>query len=224
VTMADRPELVRTEEGLALEWDGMTLRGDLTALIPRIRPDRLNGELIVKAAKYEKLYGGGTVTVLDATAGLGEDSFLLAAKGFNVLMYERDELIFRLLEDSLRRAADDPLTCEAASRIKAVCGDSIDAMREIASRGDPGSSPDVIYLDPMFPARKKSGLIKKKFQILQQLESPEAGDSLIRAAVDAGPRRIIVKRPAGAKPLGGVSPSYSVKGGIIRYDCIILRP
>ena len=224
--MDEKPVLKRTEEGLALSWNGMELRGDLKALLPRTGPGRLRGEMIVKAAKYDRLYKGDELTVLDATAGLGEDAFLLAAAGFRVLMYERDPLIFSLLEDSLNRAFSDPLTSEIAGRMEAVHGDSVQAMIEMSWDSRNGQkTPDIIYLDPMFPARTKSGLIKKKFQILQQLEAPETdGLALINAAIGASPRRIIVKRPVKAAYLGDVRPNYSINGDVIRYDCIIIRP
>ena len=222
--MEERPELIRTDKGLALLWDGMTLRGDFSEMLPRVRPSRLRSELLVKAARYGKLAGDRRPRVLDAAAGLGEDAFLLAAAGFDVLMYERDEMIFALLEDAVKRALGDPETCEAASRMTALKGDSRDAMNDLSLDVNADLRPDIIYLDPMFPARKKSGLIKKKFQILQRLEAPEEGDSLIQAALSACPRRIIVKRPAKAPYLGGIKPGYSIKGDVIRYDCIVLRP
>ena len=83
--------------------------------------------------------------------------------------------------------------------------------------------PDVIYLDPMFPERQKSGLIKKKFQLLQQLERPcEDEGVLVHAAYDAGPRKIVIKRPLKAVSLADIKPSYSIKGKSIRYDCIVI--
>lgn len=222
----ERPYLTSTDWGLALKWEGMELIADFGALLQRTSPGRLGSELLVKAAKHDKLFRGKELTALDATAGLGEDSFLLAAAGFRVSMYERDPMIFALLEDALRRAGSDPDTAPIASRMTAVPGDSIEYMKKLAEGiSDAEGPPDIIYLDPMFPARKKSGLIKKKFQILQQLEAPETdGEALIKAAIDASPRRIIVKRPAKAPGLGGVRADYSIKGDVIRYDCIILRP
>lgn len=83
--------------------------------------------------------------------------------------------------------------------------------------------PDVVVLDPMFPKRQKSGLIKKKFQLLQQLEQPCAEeDALLQAAISCGPRRIVIKRPLKGPYLAGVKPSYSIKGKSVRYDCIVL--
>ena len=76
----------------------------------------------------------------------------------------------------------------------------------------------------MFPARRKSGLITKKLQMLQMLENPCADESaLLAAAVRANPRRIVIKRPLKGPFLAGIKPVYSIKGKAIRYDCIVVR-
>jgi 16S rRNA (guanine1516-N2)-methyltransferase len=83
--------------------------------------------------------------------------------------------------------------------------------------------PDVIYLDPMFPSRQKSALVKKKFQMLQQLEQPcEEGDKFLQAAIACKPRKIVVKRPLKGEFLGNRKPDYSINGKTIRYDCIVI--
>ena len=83
--------------------------------------------------------------------------------------------------------------------------------------------PDIILLDPMFPERQKSGLVKKKFQLLQKLESPAQDEkALLTAAMKVAPRKIIIKRPAKAPYLAGVKPSYSLQGSVIRIDCVVI--
>ena len=82
---------------------------------------------------------------------------------------------------------------------------------------------DVIYLDPMFPARQKSSLINKKLQLIQKLEPPCFGEKdLFDAAIRANPDKIIVKRPLKSECLAGREPSYTLKGKAIRYDCYVL--
>ena len=94
--------------------------------------------------------------------------------------------------------------------------------REESPASAPDQSPDLVYLDPMFPARRKSGLVKKKFQLLHLLEPPcEDEEDLLDAALAARPRRIIVKRPLKGPYLGGLRPGYSISGKTIRYDCIV---
>ncbi len=207
-------ELKRTEEGLSLTDGELSVRGDFRILLPRVTKGRLAGELLVKAAKRNTF--GADATAIDATAGLGEDSFLLAAAGFSVRMYERDPVIAELLEDAIARGLRDPELSEIVSRMELVKADSIEGMRELSER------PDVILLDPMFPKRQKSALVKKKFQLIHGLEKPcENEEELFEAAVSAGPHRLIVKRPVKGPNLAGRKPDYSLSGKAIRYDCYI---
>ena len=210
------PKLIDTPEGLTLVAGALSLRGDFAAMKDRLKPNNLNGEMLVRAARVKSPVGEASVAV-DATAGLGEDSFLLAAAGFEVYLFERNETIAALLQDALTRALADPALAPVASRLHFTPGDSVAGLKALSLR------PDVVYLDPMFPTRQKSGLIKKKFQILQLLERPcDDEESLLQAALAAKPSKIVIKRPAKTPILGGVKPSYSIKGNSIRYDCIVL--
>lgn len=207
--------LVFEDDSLYLTDGEVRMRGDFSSMTDRIRYNNLTHELLVKAAKIKDCEG--QLTVLDATAGMGEDSLLLAAAGYRVIMYEYNEVIAALLEDSLRRAAADPQLEEIAARMETVHGDSIAAMREGKIQ------PDIVFLDPMFPKRKKSGLIKKKFQLIQQLEYPCSDEKeLLEAAIAAKPRRIIIKRPLKGPYLAGLKPDYSLPGKAIRYDCLTM--
>ena len=208
-------ELKNEDDGLVLTDGSMNLRCDFTHMIQRIKQGRLQSELIVRAAKIKGIEDD--LTAVDATAGFGEDSLLLAAAGFSVILYEYDPVIAALLRDGLRGAADIPELSEAVGRMELREENSITALQKL------NEPPDVIYLDPMFPERQKSGLIKKKFQLLQQLERPcEDEGALVHAAYDAGPRKIIIKRPLKAASLADIKPSYSIKGKSIRYDCIVI--
>ncbi len=210
------PRLERDGNGLFLTDGVLELRAGFSHLACRMRSGRLQGELVVRAAKVKGC--GRPLSALDATAGLGEDSFLLAAAGFTVDLYERDPTIAALLSDALGRASGDPVLCEAASRMRLHERDSIPAMRHL------DAPPDVVVLDPMFPARRKSAAVKKKFQLLQRLEAPcDGGDeeALLDAAFAAGPRKIVVKRPAKGAPLAGRKPDYSLSGKAVRYDCYL---
>jgi 16S rRNA (guanine1516-N2)-methyltransferase len=208
-------KLTRDEKGLALVGNGQTLRGDFTKMLPRIKRGNLESELLVKAAKIKGL--DGAVTVMDATAGLGEDSLLLAAAGFRVKLYERDKVIAALLYDALERAKDNPELASVVNKMELHEEDSLIAMSKLQE------APDVIYLDPMFPSRQKSALVKKKFQMLHQLESPcEEGEMFLAAAIAAKPRKIVIKRPLKGEFLGNKKPDYSLNGKTIRYDCIVI--
>lgn len=212
--------LERDEQGLALAGDGMTLRLDFREMADRLKPGRLQRELLVRASKVKRAQGDAPLAV-DATAGLGEDSLLLAAAGFKVRMFERNPVMAALLDDALRRAAADPQLAAIVARMKLDCGDSIAALERMGE-GE-GSSPSVIYLDPMFPARQKSAAVKKKFQLLHHLEAPcDDAEALLQAALSAHPRKVIIKRPPKGPWLADVKPSYSLAGKAVRYDVIAL--
>ncbi|OUO59575.1 class I SAM-dependent methyltransferase [Olsenella sp. An270] len=209
-------ELRHGDEGLELVGDGMVLRADFARMLPRLRPDRLARELLVRAARVR---GAESPTVVDATAGLGEDSLLLAAAGFTVTMFERDSAIAALLRDALERAADEPQLAGIVERMTLVEGDSVAGLRELSV------PPDVVFLDPMFPERTKSAAVKKKFQLLHHLERPcEDEEGLLAAALSARPRKVVVKRPPKGPWLAGVKPSHSLAGKAVRYDVIVLPP
>ena len=204
------------EGGLFLTDGKNSVRADFSHLIARMKKGVVDTELVVRAARFKK--GRNDLTVLDATAGFGEDSALLAAAGFSVTLYEKDAVIAALLEDAIKRAKETEELCGIASRMELICGDSISAMRSMKN------PPDVIYLDPMFPERKKSALIKKKFQLLQKLEMPcENEEELLDAAFEAAPRKIVVKRPAKGAFLAGKKPSYSIDGKAVRYDVFVTQ-
>lgn len=208
------------DEGLTLCGSGMELRGDLTRLLPRLRQGALQRELLIRAARVK---GVDEPFAIDATAGLGEDSLLLAAVGFEVTLYERDRVIAALLADALERAKNEPRLREAVGRMTLVEGDSVEALLAV-SQGE-GRVPDVVLLDPMFPERHKSASVKKKMQLFQQLESPCASEAeLVDAALVAGPRKVVIKRPAKGPHLAGVKPSYSIAGKAVRYDCLVPPP
>ncbi len=215
--------LQRDEEGIALTDGKMVLRGDFSSMKKRIRPDRLPHEMLVRAARLRD--ADGPLSAIDATAGLGEDSLLLAAAGFQVRMYEYNPVIAALLRDALRKAAQDPDLAEAASRMELIEADSIRALEELAEKQQKegfSSSPDLILLDPMFPAKQKHAFSKKKLQLFQKLETPcDAEEVLLQAAMHVQPRKIIIKRPLKGPYLAGVRPGYSIEGKTIRYDCLV---
>lgn len=198
--------------GISLMEGNLEMQGDLTHMIPRLRRNNLQREFLVKASRLK--HPGDSPVAIDATAGMGEDSVLLAAAGYTVYLYEHNPVIAALLKDSLRRASEVSELKEAVGRMHVREEDSIQGL----SKQD--ITPDLILLDPMFPERKKSGLIKKKFQLLQKLEKPCFDEeSLFEAAWNANPRKLVIKRPLKGPYLAGRKPDYSIPGRAIRYDC-----
>jgi 16S rRNA (guanine1516-N2)-methyltransferase len=183
-------------------------------MIPRLKHHNLTGELLVKAAKIKDT--DYPLKAIDATAGLGDDSILLAAAGFEVEMYERNPVIHALLADTIERAKQIPELAETVNRMHLHYGDSAEAMKQQTS------APDVILLDPMFPARQKNALVKKKLQMIQKLEMPCVDEGeLLLTAMALGPRKLIVKRPPKGPHLAGVKPDYSNEGKAVRFDCFV---
>lgn len=208
------PLLMFDDNGLFLMGDGLCVYGDFTKMLPRLKKANLSRELLVRTAKIKRTEE--IPSAIDATAGLGEDSLLLAAAGYSVTMYEYNPVIAVLLENALYRAAKLPELSEIVARMRLIEADCINALPRAESK------PSVVYLDPMFPRRQKSALVKKKFQLLHYLEQPCADEAaLLRAAIAASPEKIIIKRPVKAPFLAGIKPGYSISGDGIRFDCIV---
>ena len=208
-----------SRDGLSLMRDGMELRPDFAEMLPRIKQGALQREMLVKAARVK---GVEAPRAVDATAGLGEDSLLLAAAGFTVTLCEADPVIAALLEDALARASAHEVLGPIVERMHLVAGDSrITLARAGASTG---AQPDVVYLDPMFPGRTKAAAVKKKFQLIHGLERPTEPldeESLLQAALAARPRKVVIKRPVKGPYLADVKPSHAIAGKAVRYDCIV---
>jgi len=158
------------------------------------------------------LKGGKKPTVIDATAGLGRDAFVLATLGCQVTLIERSLVIAALLEDGLQRALQDGETAEIASQMQLLQGDAALLITEQAC-------PDVIYLDPMYPESGKKAQVKKEMQLFRQLVGPDLdSEALLEVALAHALKRVVVKRPAKATPLDGPQPSASVSSPNTRYD------
>ncbi len=173
---------------------------------------------IAKAVGRRK--GEPPPTVLDATGGFGEDAWLLASLGCRVLCVERNPVMAALLEDALRRADDAMLP--AAQRLRILHAYAL----ALLSHPDPVNwppdllafgPPDVVYLDPMFPLGRKT-VERKPMRVLRLLAGDDADAAkLLPAALAIARRRVVVKRPRRAMPLG-TTPDVSHAGKAARYD------
>lgn len=183
-----------------------------------------NGQSIAKAVGVSgKFYP----SVLDLTAGLGSDGFVLACLGCSVTLVERNPVVHSLLADGLARAtisgAKDSALAAIIDRIVLIEGDSADYLQ--AQQELPEAVyPDVVYLDPMFPERKKSAKVKKQMQAFHSIVGGDAdADSLLAQALVIAVHRVVVKRPAGAPYLADSKPSYSLEGKSTRFDIYALK-
>lgn len=174
------------------------------------------GELIVKAMGGSKKKQQRP-TILDITAGLGRDSFVLASWGFSVQMLERSAIVAALLNDGLLRAsmAGDFELQDVVARLQLWQGESQDYMAKIME----ADKPDVIYMDPMFPPSKKSALVKKEMRAFHYIVGEEGGGGeLLGLARQKARYRVVVKRPKKAVFLADQKPSFSLEGKAIRFD------
>ncbi|MBV1869781.1 MAG: class I SAM-dependent methyltransferase [Gammaproteobacteria bacterium] len=182
----------------------------------------VKNELLAKAVGL-KASLGTPLKVVDATAGFGRDSFLLASFGCEVLMLERSPIMVALLSDGMRRAETDS---EAARTISRMSLTHCDAVNYFSAFGSPVTEksfmafcPDVIYLDPMFPSSNKNAQVKKEMRVLRlALGDDNDGEEMIDKAKSSGVKRVVVKRPRKGELLGGIKPGYQVLGKSARFD------
>lgn len=166
-------------------------------------------------AKAVGLKHGFTPHVLDATAGLGRDSFVLAGLGCKVTMMERMPIVAALLKDGLARAELNSEITEIIDRLSLIHASSIENMTMAVQ-------PDVIYLDPMYPHREKSAAVKKEMRIFQTLVGEDLdADALLAPALKLAKYRVVVKRPSYAPPLANKKPSTSIKMKKNRFDVYV---
>lgn len=200
------------------------------ALIDQINPRRVLRIDFGSARWRQRLAGSGRELltravaakpgqrVLDCTAGLGADSFLLAWKGCEVTLIERSNTLYLMLEDALQRARQVQALDSIVARLDLRRGDARQLMMSLAS------PPDVILIDPMFPARRKTAEVKGDLQLLQQFVGKQEDVlTLLDGALQTGCKRIVVKRPLRGGELPGYVPTGSVVGKASRFDLFTSR-
>jgi len=159
-------------------------------------------------------------TVIDITAGLGRDSFLLAELGCPVTLVERNPVIFTLLNDGVQRASLQQELAVVIARMQCVQQEGIDYLQSLSFE----QKPDVIYLDPMFPSRQKTALVKKEMQVLHYLlHDEEFSDNLLTTALQFAKKRVVVKRPLHAPLLEDIKPHHMIKTPQMRFDVYIIN-
>ena len=169
-------------------------------------------------AKAVGLKFGAMPTVVDATAGLGRDAFVLASLGCKVTLIERSPVVAALLQDGLARAGQDPeIGPWVRERMQLQQGPAVETLLALTER------PEVIYLDPMFPHKQKSALVKKEMRVFQSLVGPDLdADALLPAALKMANKRVVVKRPAYAGWLNEHKPSMAIETKGNRFDVYVM--
>jgi 16S rRNA (guanine1516-N2)-methyltransferase len=208
-----------TTEGLGLEpVDGRSgaVRVDFAA--GKTRHRRVfgggKGQQIAKAVGVQ---GSVRPRILDLTAGLGGDAFVLASLGCQVSMAERQPIVRALLADGLARGELDIDVGDIVAAMQLNKGDALSVMS-----GWQDEPPQVIYLDPMFPHSGKSAQVKKEMALFRQLVgSDEDADALLAPALALASHRIVVKRPRIAPDLAQHKPTYRLEGKSNRFDIYV---
>ncbi|MBC7952397.1 MAG: class I SAM-dependent methyltransferase [Rhodospirillaceae bacterium] len=180
----------------------------------RFRSGGGRAQALHKAAGFTN---GNIPTIIDATAGLGRDAFLLASLGAQVSLIERSPDIHALLQDGLQRASEaGPDYAAIVARMTLIHGDSKALL--------PGMQADVVVVDPMHPPRKNSALVKKEMRVLRQLVGPDLDAfDLMQAALACARKRVVLKWPLRADPMPGLrKPSHQIIGKTTRYDVFML--
>ncbi|MEQ1738423.1 MAG: class I SAM-dependent methyltransferase [Methyloglobulus sp.] len=174
---------------------------------------------IAKTGALAQALGRKTRTVVDATAGWGQDSLAMFRMGYDVLSIERSPIMAELLADGFGRLAK----LEWMQHLKLappqlLVGSAIEMLEQLPFQ------PDCIYLDPMFPPkRKKSALAKKSIMVLRDLVGDDMDkEQLFVTAFKVAGKRVVVKSPDYAEPLGG-KPSESFHGKLLRYDVYLTQ-
>ena len=172
------------------------------------------GQALPKAVGMK---GGKNPMVVDATAGLGRDAFLLASLGVEVTLIERSPHMHRLLEEGLacaREAGGD--VAETISRMTLLHGDARDLLPTLA--------PEVVLVDPMHPPRKKTALVKNEMRLIRAIVgTDEDSVELMKVALTTASRRVVLKWPQHADPIEGICPpSHQIAGKSTRYDVFMV--
>lgn len=227
-----RTQPLATDHFQLVQVDGLALQPIGMGNIKPLSIDFVGGKLA-----HRRQFGGGRqqdiaracglhqtrdLHILDATAGLGRDAFVLASLGARVSMVERNPILYLLLQDALYRAnqasADMPDMAEILSRLSLQAGDARDKV-DLS-----GGVPDVVYLDPMFPPRAKSAKVKADMQALHRLVgADDNADSLLDWALATAHKRVVVKRPRHAAELAGRAADHQLVGKANRFDVYTIR-
>lgn len=206
-------------EGLTLFNTGPDAPGGLNvdfndAALQRRRQQSLKRQDLGKAVGLKH---GSDQTILDATAGLGSDAFLLASSGCQLVLLERSPVVAALLADGLLRAQ------QAGGELAAIAARM--RLRQDDFLGDSDlPEVDVVYLDPMFPTDRKTAKSKKNMFLLQQLLGQNSDSQLLlQRAKSLARRRIVVKRARHSPLLDGSSPDIQFRGSSSRYDVYLVQ-
>lgn len=176
----------------------------------KLRRGEAQGHPLTKATGILK---NTDLTIVDATAGLGRDAFMIASLGVDITLIERAPQVHRLLASALDEARENsPELAAIVDRMTLLLGDAQVLL--------PSLSADIIMVDPMHPERTSSALVKQEMQTLRDLVGSDPDSSrLVEAALAAASKRVVLKWPLrAAAPEGLRKPTFTLSGKTVRYD------
>ncbi|HIQ07758.1 MAG TPA: 16S rRNA methyltransferase [Thiotrichaceae bacterium] len=197
---------------------------------PKVKP--LTVDFTTGKNRHRRLYGGGKgqdlakaigfnkhpkLSIIDCTAGLGRDAFIIASLGGTVTLLERQATIALLLESAIQQGqrSEDSTLVDIIQRMTLITSNSLDYLKALRSE----DYPDIIYIDPMFPERRKQAKVKKDMQFFHQIVGhDDDANALLNIALQRATKRIVVKRPRTAPSLANLKPAFTLKGKSTRYD------
>lgn len=195
---------------LAMVVDNEVIKTSLNwqSLQKRIVSAGKNNELILKAGKINK-----EMSVIDGTAGFGQDSLILASTGANVLMIEQNPMLFLMLVFEQQKMSKNPNWQKLMARITIMFGDSSEIIKQ-------NPKHDLIYLDPMFPNDSYKGAVNKNMQVLHHFINPPsfADEMVLFETAMANCDKLMIKRPLSAPNFANKSPNQSFNNDVIRFD------
>ena len=182
-------------------------------ILHRLKYGKGRGQNLAKAVgfKFNK-----NRTIIDATAGLGYDAFILASLGANVTLIERSEKIYDLLKAAISEAKlYGGEISKIVNRMNLLFGDSKDILPNIA--------PEVILIDTMYKERKKSALVKNDMRLVREIVGSDSDHvDLINVALKNASKRVVIKQPRYAGTLDNIKGcSHQILGKTIRYDVYV---
>jgi 16S rRNA (guanine1516-N2)-methyltransferase len=182
-------------------------------ILHRLKYGKGRGQNLAKAVgfKFNK-----NRTIIDATAGLGYDAFILASLGANVTLIERSEKIYDLLKAAISEAKlYGGEISKIVNRMNLLFGDSKDILPNIA--------PEVILIDTMYKDRKKSALVKNDMRLVREVVGSDSDHvELINVALNNASKRVVIKQPRYAETLDNIKGcSHQILGKTIRYDVYV---
>ena len=182
-------------------------------ILHRLKYGKGRGQNLAKAVgfKFNK-----NRTIIDATAGLGYDAFILASLGANVTLIERSEKIYGLLKAAISEAQlYGGEISKIVNRMELLFGDSKDILPNIA--------PEVVLIDTMYKERKKSALVKSDMRLVRKIVGSDSDHvDLINVALKNASKRVVIKQPRYAETLDNIKGcSHQILGKTIRYDVYV---